>query len=232
MPASAYLRPPERTPSTTWSAPSPRAAPLFVLQAALYETLGRDAFGWWRDGFNATILGCGESGAGKTYSLFGPGGVHERAYDQHGLCGRCDAHMEAMCTARAHTRSRTYTHAHTRTLSPTRSPTLDTHSHLHTSHPCTCTHYTSHTHVQAFFITGTRYTSAHARMYTYAPPLPPPLPHPTDSSKSSSRRRRLPFPVRAAALGTRSASRPLRCVTMRCSTCWATARSSAMRRTW
>ena len=57
-------------------------------QEALFEVLGSEALRWVLDGFNATVIAHGETGSGKTYTLFGPNGVTGRSFEQQALCGR------------------------------------------------------------------------------------------------------------------------------------------------
>ena len=51
--------------------------------ADLWQQLGAPAFDWWMAGWNATVVAHGETGAGKTHALFGPGG-HARGAGERG----------------------------------------------------------------------------------------------------------------------------------------------------
>lgn len=51
--------------------------------ADLWHQLGAPAFDWWMAGWNATVVAHGETGAGKTHALFGPGG-HARGAGERG----------------------------------------------------------------------------------------------------------------------------------------------------
>ena len=57
-------------------------------QAALFDSLGNAALEWVLQGFNATVVAHGETGSGKTHSLFGPHGVLGRSFAEQALCGR------------------------------------------------------------------------------------------------------------------------------------------------
>eukprot|EP00698_Gefionella_okellyi_P000879 TRINITY_DN10768_c0_g1_i1.p1 TRINITY_DN10768_c0_g1~~TRINITY_DN10768_c0_g1_i1.p1 ORF type:complete len:831 (-),score=195.50 TRINITY_DN10768_c0_g1_i1:358-2850(-) len=62
------------------------ALPANARQSDMYATLGEDALDWIWDGFNASVVAHGQTGTGKSYSLFGHGVIGEA--DGEGICPR------------------------------------------------------------------------------------------------------------------------------------------------
>eukprot|EP00899_Mesostigma_viride_P010564 jgi/Mesvir1/19509/Mv16606-RA.1 len=59
----------------------PHVLPWTASQQDVFDAMGSRAFQWFMEGFNCSIIGMGQSGAGKTHTIMGVGGVAGKADD-------------------------------------------------------------------------------------------------------------------------------------------------------
>lgn len=62
-------------------------------QDKLYRACGEEVINACLEGYNGTILAYGQTGAGKTYSMFGPDGINLHDVDYHGVMPRAFQHV-------------------------------------------------------------------------------------------------------------------------------------------